>query len=67
MIKKRVFVAFDFDDLEVKEGFVAQSKDHANPFEVIDGSITKAIFVGWFEVVCKWIVECDCLIVFCGV
>ncbi len=67
MVRRKVFVAFDFDDLDVKENFIAQSKLPDAPFELIDGSISAAVPVGWPEEARRRIGGCECVIVLCGV
>ena len=44
MVKKRVFISFDYDhDEELKIALVGQSKLPNSPFEIVDMSIKEAI------------------------
>ena len=43
MVRKRVFVSFDFDnDRKLKDFIIGQSKNSDSPFEVIDHSLKEA-------------------------
>lgn len=66
MAKKRVYVAFDFDDVEVKNELIRQSKLPECPFDLDDCSIQKPIDKGWATEAERRIKECDCVIVLCG-
>lgn len=66
MVKKRVYVAFDYDDLDVKQNLVAQSTLPDCPFELIDSSIDRAMPEKWEREARKRISACECVIVLCG-
>lgn len=66
MTKKRVYVAFDYDDLDVKQNLVAQSKLPECPFVHVDNSINRALPAKWTEEARRLIAGCDCVIVLCG-
>lgn len=66
MSKKRVFVAFDFDDMSVKSDLLAQSKLPECPFDLIDCSIDKPIDKNWPVEAERRIRACECVIVLCG-
>lgn len=66
MIKKRVYVAFDYDDLDVKENLIAQSRQSECPFELIDNSINRSVPERWSAEARRRIAACECVIVLCG-
>ena len=66
MAKKRVYVAFDYDDRSVKGDFIAQSKQPDCPFDVIDCSIEKPIDRNWPLTAEQRIRSCDCVVILCG-
>ena len=66
MVTKRVYVAFDYDNLDVKEGLIAQSKDPGCPFELIDNSIRDPVSEAWTVEARRLIAGCDSVIVLCG-
>jgi len=66
MAKKRVYVAFDFDDVEVKNELIRQSKLPECPFDLEDCSIQKPIDKEWPTEAERRIRGCDCVIVLCG-
>ncbi len=66
MARKRVYVAFDFDDVEVKNELIRQSKLPECPFDLEDCSIQKPIDKGWAAEAERRIKGCDCVIVLCG-
>lgn len=66
MAKKRVYVAFDFDDVDAKNELIRQSTLPECPFDLTDCSIDKPIDKGWPKVAEERIKGCDCVIVLCG-
>lgn len=66
MAKKRVYVAFDFDDVDAKNELIRQSRLPECPFDLSDCSIEKPIDTGWPKVAEHRIKGCDCVIVLCG-
>ncbi len=66
MAAKRVYVAFDYDDLDVKQNLITQSQFPECPFELVDGSIVKAISGSWTAEARRLIAGSDCIIVLCG-
>lgn len=67
MVKKKVFISFDYDhDEELKIALVGQSKHPNSPFEIVDMSIKEAIDSKWKEHARKRIKNCDVVIVICG-
>lgn len=66
MAKKRVYVAFDFDDVDAKNELIRQSKLPECPFDLADCSIEKPIDKGWPKVAEQRIKGCECVIVLCG-
>ncbi len=65
--RKRVYIAFDFDDLGVKQGLIAESRRPDCPFEFVDNSISTAIEAAWAAEAEKLIVGSSCVVVLCGV
>lgn len=63
---KRAYVAFDYDDLDVKENLMAQSKLPECPFELTDASLHKAIPERWVAEARRLIGASDFVIVLCG-
>jgi hypothetical protein len=66
MAKKRVYVAFDFDDLDAKNELMRQSMLPECPFELVDCSIEKPINTGWPKVAEQRIKWAECVVVLCG-
>lgn len=66
MTRKRVYVAFDFDDVAAKAELVRQSALPECPFEFYDGSIEKPVSKGWPSVARTRIMGCDLVVVLCG-
>ena len=67
MIKKRVFISFDYDnDHDIKECLVGQAKNKDSPFEITDMSIKETIQSNWRENARRRIKGCDVVIVLCG-
>lgn len=66
MAKKRVFVAFDYDDKSVKGDLIAQSMLQDCPFDLIDCSIEKPVDKNWPLEAERRIRACECVIVLCG-
>ncbi|HLL06231.1 MAG TPA: TIR domain-containing protein [Myxococcaceae bacterium] len=66
MTKKRVYVAFDYDDLDVKQNLIQQSKLPDCPFKLVDSSIAQAVPHNWTQEARKLISESACVIVLCG-
>ncbi len=67
MIKKKVFISFDFDhDEDLKNLLVGQSKNPDSPFNLADWSVKEAIAKDWEVKVRSRIKQCDLMIVICG-
>ncbi len=66
MVKKRVYVAFDYDDLDVKQNLIEQSKSPDCPFELVDNSINRHVPSQWAAEARRLISASDCVIVLCG-
>ena len=67
MVKKKVFLSFDFDhDEELKNYLVGQSKSPGTPFELSEWSVDEPMTGDWKENVKKRIKGCQVLIVVCG-
>jgi hypothetical protein len=66
LAKKRVYVAFDYDDVAVKNEFIRQSRLPDCPFDLVDCSIEKPVDRNWPEVAKQRIAGSDCVIVLCG-
>lgn len=66
MTRRRVYVAFDYDDLDVKQNLVAQAGLPDCPFELIDNSINRALPNQWTQEARRRIADCDCVVVLCG-
>lgn len=62
----RVFISFDFDDLDVKNGLVAQASREKAPFSFTDNSIRTQIDEGWVKEARRRIESSDVVIVICG-
>lgn len=67
MVKKKVYIAFDYDDLGVKSNLIAESKRPDCPWEFTDYSIRQAVQGPWVAEAKRLIAASDCLIVLCGV
>lgn len=66
MRKPRVYVAFDFDDRDVKGSLLEQAGRPDCPFELTDCSIDKPIAQRWPEEARRRIASADFVIVLCG-
>ncbi len=66
MSKKLVYVAFDFDDVGVKNELIRQSKLPDCTFELTNCSIEKPVDRDWPAEAERRINGCDCVIVLCG-
>lgn len=66
MIKKKVYIAFDYDDLGVKSNLIAESKRPDCPWEFVDYSIRQAVQGPWVADAKRLIAASDCVIVLCG-
>lgn len=66
MAKKIVYIAFDYDDLNVKQNLIAESKRPDCPWEFMDYSIRQAVQGPWVANAKGLIAASDCLIVLCG-
>jgi hypothetical protein len=66
MAKKRVYIAFDFDDIDVKNELIRQSKLSECPFDLEDCSIQKPIDRAWPTEAERRINDCDCVVLLCG-
>lgn len=65
MAKKRVYVAFDYDDLDVKQNLIQQSSLNC-PFELVDASIHRAVPSEWAREARRLIASSNLVIVLCG-
>lgn len=65
-MKRKVYVAFDYDDFDVKQNLIAQSRLPDCPFELLDASIHRAIPTKWTTEARSLIGQSDCVIVLCG-
>lgn len=65
-MKQRVYVAFDFDDVDIKNELVRQSKLPDCPFDLDDWSITRAVQGNWVEDAKVRIKASQRVIVVCG-
>ena len=65
-LKRRVYVAFDYDDLGVKQNLIAESARPDCPWEFIDNSIRSALTDQWIAEARRLIQGSDCVIVLCG-
>ncbi|TMQ04988.1 MAG: hypothetical protein E6J90_50135 [Deltaproteobacteria bacterium] len=61
-----MYIAFDYDDRDVKENLVAQSKLPECPFEIVDSSILQQIPQDWVSVARRLISGSECVLVLCG-
>lgn len=67
MVKKRVFISFDFDhDLDLRNLLVGQAKNPDSPFEIVDWSVKEPLTGNWKEKVRERIRRTDLTIVICG-
>lgn len=66
MIRKKVYIAFDYDDLGVKQSLVSESKRPDCPWEFIDKSITTPIDARWAAEAERLIQSSDIVLVLCG-
>lgn len=67
MVKKRVFISFDYDhDETLKTFLVGQSKHSDSPFELTDWSIKEAITGDWKAKARTRIRAVDIVVVICG-
>jgi hypothetical protein len=66
MVVKKVYVAFDYDDLDVKQNLIAQSQLPECPFELLDSSIARSVSGVWTTEARRLIAASDCVIVLCG-
>ena len=66
MIRKKVYIAFDYDDLGVKQSLIAESKRPDCPWEFIDKSITTPIDDRWTAEAERLIQSSDFVLVLCG-
>ncbi len=66
MITKRVFVAFDYADHDVKQGLIEQSNKPGSPIKLIDESILTPVANRWPAEAERLIKGCDWMIVLCG-
>ena|SRR5258706_14316166 len=66
MSLKRAYIAFDYNDLDVKENLIAQSKLPECPFELTDASLYTAVPERWVTEARRLIGASDFVIVLCG-
>jgi len=66
MRKPTVYIAFDYDDLDVKESLVSQSRLPDCPFDLRDNSINRHVPAQWSNEARRLIAASDCVVVLCG-
>jgi hypothetical protein len=66
MSKKKVYIAFDYDDLDVKQNLIAESKRHNCSWEFIDHSIRQSVQGPWVDDAKRFIEASEFVIVLCG-
>lgn len=66
MVKKKVYVAFDYDDLGVKQNLIAEARRPDCPWNFVDNSISAALPERWAAEARRLIGESECVIVLCG-
>lgn len=67
MIKKRVFISFDYDhDSDLKTMLIGQAKKTDSPFSITDMSIKETIISNWKENARTRIKGCNVVVVLCG-
>ncbi|MBX3360384.1 MAG: hypothetical protein KF705_02935 [Phycisphaeraceae bacterium] len=66
MAKKKVYIAFDYDDLGVKQNLITEAQRPECPWEFSDNSISRAVPERWAQEAERLIRESDCVIVLCG-
>ncbi|MCW5767086.1 MAG: hypothetical protein KIT19_00230 [Phycisphaeraceae bacterium] len=66
MAKKKVYVAFDYDDLGVKQNLIVESQRPDCSWEFIDNSISHAVPERWTLEAERLIRESEFVIVLCG-
>jgi hypothetical protein len=66
MTKKTVYIAFDYDDLNVKQNLITESKRPDCPWEFRDYSIRKEVEGPWVAEAKRLIAASECVIVLCG-
>lgn len=65
-MKTRVYIAFDYDDLDLKRGLIAESLEPGAAFSISDMSILEPVDRRWSAEAERRIRGCDCVIVLCG-
>lgn len=65
-MRKKVYIAFDYDDLGVKQNLIAESRRPDCPWEFIDKSIKAPIDERWTAEAERLIQSSDLVIVLCG-
>ncbi len=66
MAKRTVYIAFDYDDLGVKQNLIAESKRPECPWEFVDNSIPAAVPDRWAAEAKRLIAASEFMIVLCG-
>lgn len=66
MIRKKVYIAFDYDDLGVKQNLIAEAKRPECPWEFVDKSISAPVDERWTAEAERLIQASDFVIVLCG-
>jgi hypothetical protein len=66
MLKKSVYIAFDYDDLSVKESLIAEFGRPECPWEFNDNSISTALPDRWAAEARRLIQSSEWVIVLCG-
>lgn len=67
MVRKRVFISFDFDnDADLRGNLVSQSDRHDSPFSIVDWSLKAPYDEKWKKKVRGIIRRADLTIIICG-
>ncbi len=66
MNQPTVYIAFDYDDLGVKESLIADSKRPDCPWRFVDNSISREIPQRWAAEAERLIKASNCVLVLCG-
>ena len=67
MVKKRIFISFDYDnDAFLKTALVGQADNEDSPFDFADGSIKEALTGDWKKKAETRIKGVDLVVVICG-
>jgi hypothetical protein len=66
MVKRTVYIAFDYDDLGVKQSMIAEAQRPDCPWRLVDNSISAGLPDRWAAEARRLISEAECVIVLCG-